>query len=125
MTEDETLAGLFHDPTAQAAGPPRHDAAAIEFKVPTTTPNRILVWAWAMAGETKPEEETQANTTARAQFRLLAHRAKDFTTRYADILTQTAEHAATPSAAPRQPVPKTRDSGVRRSTQSTKALTVH
>ena len=107
MTEDEDLALLFHDPTARAAGPPRHDAAAVEFKVSTTTLNRLLVWPWAMAGETKPEEETQANTTARTPFRLLAHRAKDFTTRYADILTQTAEHAATPGATPRQPAPET------------------
>ena len=96
MTEDETLAGLFHDPTAQAAGPPRHDAAAIEFKMSTITLNRLLVWAWAMAGATQPEEETQANTTARIQFRLLTRRAKDFTTRYADILTQTAENHREP-----------------------------
>ena len=100
MTEDEELASLFHDPAAQAAGPPRHDPAAIEFKVSTTTLNRLLVWAWAMAGTTKPDEETQANTTARVQFRLLAHRVKAFTDRYADILTQTAENAATPSSKP-------------------------
>ena len=107
MTEDETLAGLFHDPAAQAAGPPRHDAAAIEFGVSTTTLNRLLVWAWAMAGTTQPDDETQANTTARIQFRLLAHRVKDFATRYADILTQVAENAATPSATPRPAVPDT------------------
>ena len=107
MTEDGTLAGLFHDPAARAAGPPRHDAAAVEFKVSTTTLNRLLVWAWAMAGTTQPDEETQANTTARIQFRLLAHRAKDYTTRYADILTQAAENAATPSATPRPTEPET------------------
>ena len=107
MTEDETLAGLFHDPAARAAGPPRHDAAAAEFRVSTTTLNRLLVWAWAMAGTTQPEEETQANTTARIQFRLLAHRAKDFTTRYVDILPQAAENAATPSATPRPTEPET------------------
>ena len=90
MTEDEDMACLFHDPAAQAAGPPRHDPAAIEFKVSTTTLNRLLVWAWAMAWMTKPDEETQANTTARVQFRLLAHTVKTFTDRYADILTQTA-----------------------------------
>ena len=100
MTEDEDMACLFHDPAAQAAGPPRHDPAAIEFKVSTTTLNRLLVWAWAMAGTTKPDEETQANTTARVQFRLLAHRVKAFTDRYADILTQTAENAATPNSMP-------------------------
>ena len=100
MTEDEELASLFHDPAAQAAGPPRHDPAAIEFKVSTTTLNRLLVWAWAMAGTTKPDEETQANTTARVQFRLLAHRVKAFTDKYADILTQSAEHAATPGGKP-------------------------
>ena len=100
MTEDEDMACLFHDPAAQAAGPPRHDPAAIEYKVSTTTLNRLLVWAWAMAGTTKPDEETQANTTARVQFRLLAHRVKAFTDRYADILTQTVENAATPSSKP-------------------------
>ena len=76
MNEDQTLAGLFHDPTARAAGPPRHDAAAIEFKVSTTTLNRLLVWAWAMAGTTQPDNETQANTTARTQYRQLARRVK-------------------------------------------------
>ena len=100
MTEDEDMACLFHDPEARAAGPPRHDPAAIEFKVSTTTLNRLLVWAWAMAGTTKPDEETQANTTARVQFILLAHRVKAFTDRYADILTQTAENAATPNNMP-------------------------
>ena len=100
MTEDEDLACLFHDPEAQAAEPPRHDPAAIEYKVPTTTLNRLLVWAWAMAGTTTPDEETQANTTARVQFRLLVHRVKAFTDRYADVLTQTAENAATPNATP-------------------------
>jgi hypothetical protein len=60
-----------------------------------------------MAGATQPEEETQVNTTARVQFRLLAHRAKDFTVRYADILTQTAENAATPNATPLPTVPET------------------
>ena len=100
MTEDEELADLFHDPTARAAGQPRHDPAAIEHRVSTTTLNRLLVWAWAMAGTTNLEDETQANTVARGQFRLLAHRVKEFTARYADILTQTAENAATPNTMP-------------------------
>ena len=76
MTEDEDLELLFHDPAARAAGHPRHDAAAIEFKVSTTTLNRLLVWAWAMAGTTQPDNETQANTTARTQYRQPAHRVK-------------------------------------------------
>ena len=38
-----------------------------------------------MAGTTQPDNETQANTTARTQFRQLAHRVKDFTNRYTDI----------------------------------------
>ena len=50
MNEHEALPAFFYDPAARAAGPPRNDAAAIEFKVPTTTLTRILVWAWAMAG---------------------------------------------------------------------------
>ena len=69
MNEDETLAALFHDPAARAAGPPRHDTAAIEFKVSTTKLNRLLVWAWAMTGAIQPDNESQANTTARTQFR--------------------------------------------------------
>ena len=100
MNEDEALSAFFHDPAARAADPPRHDAAAIEFKVPTTTLNRILVWAWAMAGAIQPDSESQANITARTHFRQLAHRARDFTTRYADILTQAVESDATPSATP-------------------------
>ena len=107
LTEDEALASLFHDPAARAAGPPRHDPAAVEHRVSTTTLNRLLVWAWAMAWTTQPEEETQANTAARVPFRLLAHRVKDFTVRYADILTQTAENAATPNATPTSTVPGT------------------
>ena len=91
MNEDEALSTFFHDLAARATGPPRHDAAAIEFKVSTTTPNRLLVWAWAMAGTIPADSESQANTTARTQYRQLAHRAKDFTTRYAGILTQAAE----------------------------------
>ena len=90
VNADKTLTELFHDPTPQAAeGPPHHDASALEFKVSTTTLNRLLVWAWAMAGEIQTDNETQANTTARTQFRLLEYRIKDSTSRYADILKQT------------------------------------
>ena len=51
-----------------------------------------------MAGTIPADSKTQANNTARQPFKQLAHRAKDFTNRYADILTQTAEGDATPSA---------------------------
>ena len=60
-----------------------------------------------MAGTTQPDNETQANTTARTQFRQLAHRVKDFTTRCAGILTQAAENDATPSATPQSKEPAT------------------
>ena len=53
-----------------------------------------------MAGAIQPDSESQANITARTHFRQLAHRARDFTTRYADILTQAVENDATPSATP-------------------------
>jgi hypothetical protein len=59
-----------------------------------------------MAGTTQPDNETQANTTARTQFRQLAHRVKDFTTRCAGILTQAAENDAT-SATPQSKEPAT------------------
>ena len=66
MNEEKALSKFFHDPAAQATDtPPRHDAAAIELKVSTTTLDRILVWAWAMAGPTQKENESQANITAR------------------------------------------------------------
>ena len=44
-----------------------------------------------MAGTISADSESQANITARQPFRQLAHRIKDFTDRYVEILTPTTE----------------------------------